>query len=139
MDALRDPTPAELAVIDQHLAELRKVFAVWNDYDDEYELIRFAHYEGCGEEVLGTAAPFACGRSLVRHNGFRWVMIPVGQEWHFGVTHPWLPEPIDLRTLENSAWNRDTYDEPPSPGERTTDACRVIKLAIFWKELAGAD
>ena len=139
MTAARDPTDAELAIIDRHLAELRKVFAVWSEYDDEYELICFAIYEGCEEPVMESAAPFACGRSLVRHQGFRWTMIQVGDAWHFGVTHPWLPEPIDLECLGTSSWNREIYDQPLSPGEITTDACAVIKLAIAWKQHAGAD
>ena len=142
MTGFREPTQEEMSVVAWRLAELRRVFAVWSDNydDDEFDLLWFAFYEDCDEPVMASAAPYAVGNSLVKKDGFRWVMVPSGGSWHHGVAHPLLAEPIDLLALEGDGWYRpEVDDEPPRPGEAALDSRDFIKLAVEWRRVAGAD
>ena len=141
MTDFREPTREEMSVVTRQLAELRRVFAVWSDnYDDEFDLLWFAYYEGCDEAVMASAAPYAVGNSLVKKDDFRWVMVPADDSWHHGVANPLLAEPIDLLALEGGSWYRpEADDEPPRPGEAALDSRDFIKLAVEWRRVAGTD
>lgn len=147
MTGLREPTAEEMSIVDQRLAELRREFPgpSWSDsYEDEYDLLGFAYYEGCDRTgalaVMVSAVPYAVGKSLVRRHGFSWVMVRAGESWHHGVVHPLLREPIDLMTLEDGAWYRPyTDDEPPRPGETTWYSHDFIEMVVMWKRVAGVE
>lgn len=110
MANFRKPTPEEMSVVARQLAELRRVFAVWSDhYDDEFDLLWFAYYEGCDEPVMASAAPYAVGNSLVKKDGFRWVMVQAGDSWHHGVAHPLLAVKLAIE------WKRIAGMDAPIP------------------------
>ena len=59
-----------------YLTELRCIFSVWSgQYEDEYDLLDFAYYEGCCEPIMAIAAPYVMGKSLVKKFNFRWIMV----------------------------------------------------------------
>src|SRR4051794_36493088 len=105
--SVRSLTPAEEASIEDVLRRLREHFPAWPcSRGYEHDLMGFAYYEGCSHrwaccrEILAEAAPFALGRGLVTHHGFRWVMIRSVRSWRYGAEHPALGRPIDLASLE---------------------------------------
>ncbi|MBE7385000.1 MAG: hypothetical protein F6J95_026760 [Leptolyngbya sp. SIO1E4] len=126
-------------VISKYLNDLRRIFSVWSSkYEDEYDLLWFAYYESCQEQIMANAAPYVVGNSLVKSFGFHWVMVQSDSTWHHGVSNPILPEPIDLLTLEDGDWYRpEPNDEPPEPGEATLDSRDVIILVVKWKQIKG--
>ena len=152
-------TPTEAAHIGDVLRRLREHFYAWSAPETvghEYHLADFAYYEGCDRRddccraILGEAAPFALGQELVRSHGFQWVMLPPRatpvpsapssfpssspSPWRYAVTHPTLPEPIDLLSLEDGSWNDREYDpgsEPkPGDGSMTHDSLETILRRI---------
>ena len=139
----RIPTAEELARIDDELAALREHFHEWTNYEpgQEHELVGFALYEHggseCCSETIERAAPFALCSELVAVAGFSWVMLEVGDESHYGIMHPLLAAPIDLETLEDGAYNRQTYTDDPTPGERTHDSARFILFLAAWRDVFG--
>jgi hypothetical protein len=139
----RDPTPAEAAFIADVLRRLREHYHTWcapETEGHEYDLVAFAYYEGCDRRdeccrgILSEAAPFALGQELVLRHGFRWVMLPSGDTWRYGVAHPTLEHPIDLLSLEDGSWNDEEYDpgsEPhPGDGSMTHDSLETILKRI---------
>ena len=138
----RPLTDAEHRSISSQMLALREHFSVWSpDHEQEHDLLSFAYYEGVTEpaELLRASAPLALGESLVARHGCEWAMVRAGREWHFGVRHHLLDEPIDLMTLEDGSWNRGEYDKSPAPGERTNDSYDLIVLVLEWKRLFGRD
>ncbi len=135
MPSTREPTPAEDKRIEEVLGRLREHFKIWcgpNARGQEHHLAWFAYYEGCAGRdeccglILDEAAPFALGRELVEHHGFRWVMLPLDGEWRYGVAHPALDAPIDLFSLEDGSWNQEEYDQPPYRGMLILDSLESI-------------
>jgi hypothetical protein len=129
----RSLIPAEKALVTRVLRRLREHFHAWPCLPGhEHDLAGFAYYEGCGHRweccraILAEAAPLALGRELVTKHGFRWVMVRSGRSWRYGVEHPALDRPIDLRSLEDGSWNEEEYDQPPCPGKMTHDSLEAI-------------
>ena len=142
--SIRSLTSAEEGAVEDVLRRLREHFSAWPcPPGHEHELMGFAYYEGCGHRweccraTLAEAAPFALGRALVAHHGFRWVMIRSGRSWRYGVIHPALGRPIDLASLEDGSWNEEEYDEPPSSGRMALDSLDTI-VARVGKLASGA-
>lgn len=128
---IRAPTDAELQKIQAVLKDLREHFKEWDYGEDDYALIDFAFYEGCGGtdhcgDIIARATPFAVGGVLVREHDFQWVMVPAGNGWHYGVMHKAMSKAIDLEVLEDKSWVRKQYNEPPCPGEATYDSLERI-------------
>jgi len=85
----------------------RREFAVWADqYVNNWELLAFVQYEGIDLPIVREAEPLIKGEKCVELHGARWCMIAVGAEWHFGITHADLVEPVDLSVFNRKRLNR---------------------------------
>lgn len=132
----RELTTQENEVIEKYLLQLRQVFKAWSDdYKDEYDLLCFAYYEGCHEEIMEESAPYVVGNSLVEFMGFQWVMVEFSNSWHYGVCHRDIETPIDLLTLREGYWYRpenEDQDDPPCAGEIILRSRDTISLFLRW-------
>ncbi len=138
----RSLTSVEIQHVDDVLQRLRQHFDEWpTDVGNEWHLIDFAFYEGCGGsnhcgELLRIAAPLALGRHLVTHHGCEWCMCSdtATDSWRFAVSHPNLDVPIDLYRLdEHPLRDPDQHDEdtaPFGPGEGAHESVYAIKRML---------
>lgn len=94
------------------LGRFRAEFDCWRDLtDNEWDLLAFVLYEGVTPPVVAEATPLILGKKCVALHGARWCMIRSGDEWHFGIDHNDLAEPVDLTNFKPKALRRRLSDK----------------------------
>lgn len=101
--------------LDEVFARFQAEFSMWTEsHPVLWELLAFVQYEGIDLPIIREAAPLIKGLKCVSLHGARWCMLAVGDDWHFGLDHEDLEQPVDLtrfrrkeleRTLSQK-WNR---------------------------------
>lgn len=128
-------------VIESRLARLREHSKCWpTKAGFEWELCRFAYYEGSDRhspgcaEILEKASPLALGRELVERHNCNWCIIESSSVPRIGVNHQLLDAPVDLFALDSSPLlDPDGHDDdidPFGPGEGAIESLFAIARRI---------
>ncbi len=100
-------TAADHDRLETVLGRFRAEFDCWRDMaDNEWDLLAFVLYEGMRLPVVAEATPLILGKKCVALHGARWCMIRAGDDWHFGIDHDDLAEPVDLSNFKPKALGR---------------------------------
>lgn len=127
---IRELTPEERLHLEQQLKAFRNEFACWHDiFTNSWDMLDFAYYDRVTSvpeirQLLDRTEGLVYGDKCVVLYGCEWCMIGVGGEWHFGVRHETLDEPIDVsqfnrKKLERrltKAWRRRLFGPPGRQG-----------------------